>query len=154
MAFPGSNVYTLRRALEVITEQAATVKSSAASMRAKALTDNTTSVDILQFLSVVQAVKARMQQAVSAVDAQSLATYAQQQYANAGLSISAEYAAMLTTLNAAAAWITGNFPKDANGYLLERSFDANGVPTVRTFTASALAAFRTQLDAVIAAVSG
>lgn len=60
---------------------------------------------------------------------------------------------MAGAVNAAIAWIAGNLPKDAGGYLLIRQIGADGALTYRQFTPAQTAGLRTALEAVEATIA-
>lgn len=82
-----------------------------------------------------------------------IGAWAQEQEANAGLNVTAEYNALVTQLNNVRDWVIANAPKDGSGYLLVTQLDANARPVDRQFSSASLAGFRTQLDGLIAAIN-
>ena len=81
-----------------------------------------------------------------------LADYAKGQVNDATFDIVTEYVAMMTALDNTVTWIMTNFPKDASGFLLAKTFDANGVQVDRNFDAASLSTFVTVLDALLATI--
>ena len=73
-----------------------------------------------------------------------IAAYAQIQKADDQLDIAAEFTAMLNAIDSTTTWVTNNFPKDGNGYLLARTLGPTG-PVDRLFTPAQTATFRTVL---------
>lgn len=78
-----------------------------------------------------------------------LAQYAKDQLGDAALDIAAEVNATLAAMASAVTWITNNFPKDANGYILKDKI-LNGALDVRAFTPAQMAGLKTQLNAILA----
>lgn len=77
--------------------------------------------------------------------------YAQEQLAEGTLDVAAEFVAMLAAIDTVRTWIRTNFPKDATGYVLARTWGPDGLVD-RTFPASQLGGLKTQLDALIATI--
>jgi hypothetical protein len=78
--------------------------------------------------------------------------YAQAQKGDANLDVAAAFNGLLSAIDSVTGWITANFPKDVNGFLLAKTLGADG-PVDRVFTAAQTAGLRTALDSVIAAIS-
>lgn len=85
-------------------------------------------------------------------DTPGLAAYAKAQNDDPNYDVAAEFAAMVSALNALAAQIENDFPKDANGFLLAQTLGANG-PVDRTFTPAQTVNIRARLNAVVAAIA-
>lgn len=150
MAFPsdsGTLKFGLAEAWQGIRRCATQVKQHSQSVNDASLAGAITSRTILN-LVVFLADKRTEMATYAAVPG--LAAYAQEQVDDDQLSISTEYAAMLTALDATRDWIVTNFPKDTDGYLLSRMLTAQGQVSERTFTTASLATFRTQLQGLIA----
>lgn len=81
-----------------------------------------------------------------------IADYARAQKNSETLDVVTEFTAMLAAIDNVTAWISTNFPKDANGYLLAKTWGDAG-PVDRTFTPTATAGLRTVLDALLATIS-
>lgn len=80
-----------------------------------------------------------------------LAGYVQEQYNDAELNIANEYAALLSAVDSALAWMAANIPQ-SGGYVLLDQWGAIGTVTRRTFATAALATLRTNLQGVIDAL--
>ena len=80
-----------------------------------------------------------------------IGSYVQAQKGNASLDVVAEFNAVLAAITNVKDWITANFPKDANGFLLAQTFSGT-LRVDRTFTVGSTATLRTQLDALIAVI--
>lgn len=75
-----------------------------------------------------------------------IGAYAQDQEANGGLDIVAEFNAMIAAMNSAGSWMINNV--NTTGWV---TFGAGGV-TTKTFTPAQTAGLRAELDAVIATI--
>lgn len=82
-----------------------------------------------------------------------IADYAKAQENDAGYDVAAEFAALVTAVEAVMTEIQTSFPVDANGYLLEKQWAPDGTYTFRQFSAAQLATAKTLLDAVVAQVA-
>jgi hypothetical protein len=82
-------------------------------------------------------VQAQQIQADTALSA-AITAYVQQQTGNATLDVHAEFTASMTALQGVVGAILADYPKDANGYLLDRRFDQGGNQVWITLTAATL----------------
>lgn len=149
MAFPSTNVVLLRDALDVVRQAAYAIKEGAQRLRALSLGSSTGASSILEFALLLAEQRALLD---SHAATPGLGAYAQQQINDDEFDIVAAYSAMVAQIDATVTWIVSNFPKDANGYLLERQLASDGRTVERTFNSAALAGLRAQLDALIATI--
>lgn len=140
---------TLGQAWENAQNIGVQIKAGAQSIRAESVAGPVSASRILNYERELRSFRARLEEIAAmpglAAHVTALANTPQ------GYNVATEYTALRTQIDATTTWIRTNFPKDANGYLLERTLSAEG-PVERTFTTAQLAAFRTQLDALIAAI--
>jgi hypothetical protein len=152
MAFPSSTgtQVSLQQAWQSSVAWAARVKSTAQSVRNKSAAGPVTSSDI--WLLDTMLYDARTQFAIdSAVPG--IAAYGQEQSGSA--TISQDFSAMTTQVDNVRTWVLNNFPKDGNGYTLERTRTADARFADREFATNApgMATFRSALDALIATIN-
>jgi hypothetical protein len=81
-----------------------------------------------------------------------IVAYAQAQMMSPAADVTVLFNTMILAIQATIDWITTNFPKDGNGFLLAVSFvgDGTGRTTPRLFTAGDLGPFKTVVDALLA----
>lgn len=147
MAYPASRKL-LGNAVEQIARLMLFIKQGSQAMRATA-TGTTSAAAILTYLQELNTLRGQIA-ALAATPG--IVEYARTEYNDPGLDVIAEYTATLAQIDDTRAWIVTNFPKDAQGNLLDEKFDANGQRVPNTFSAAQLATFRTQLDALIATI--
>lgn len=83
-----------------------------------------------------------------------LVTYAKTQFETA-YDIAAEFTGMMTEINTTLAWLESNFPKDAGGRLLSKTFVGDGSGRVQSeilTNPTALTALAARLNALIATI--
>jgi hypothetical protein len=151
MAFPssqGSRPVTLAQALDQITATAGQIKQSSSSLNAKSLVTSISSAEIIGYVNNLASQRTRM---VTLATTPDIGTYAQAQYSNNN-DIVAAYTALISGIDAVIFWIVTNFPKDGNGFLLERTLLNDGTTQPRMFQTSDLAGLRTQLQALVALI--
>lgn len=152
MPFPssaGSKPETLAQALALITTTAGVVKQQAQQIKAASLAGPTSASNVITYAGDL----ADNRDLISRLAATpGLSAYAQAQYNDGTLDITAAFNAMMTAVDATRSWVNTNFPKDGAGNLLEKKFDAQVRVQLNTFTTAQLAGFRTQLDALIATI--
>jgi len=150
MAFPsaGGTRFLLENAWTNALAAAGVLKAHAQALKAKSLAGPVPSTDIMDMVALLRDTKATFVQ-VAAVSG--IAAYAQAKMDDPTFNIVTEFNAMTAQIDATRTWIVNNFPK-SSGYLLERSFDANGALVDRTFDTASLATFRAALDALIATI--
>lgn len=104
----------------------------------------------------VLGIAGRMNTAIAIFDRVSAITgvgaYAQDQFEDSGLDISAEFSAMRSAAIAVRDRIVSDLPTDASGFLSIRTLNADGTITERTFTPAQTANLRADLDALIATI--
>ena len=88
----------------------------------------------------------------SAASTPGIVQYAKDQKNDQGLDVVAEFNAVIAAIDAATAWIDGNFPKDGQGYLLQNTLGVDG-PLDRTFTPAATGPLQTHLTALSATIA-
>lgn len=82
-----------------------------------------------------------------------IANYARAQENDPAYDVIAEWTALLSAVASLLSFVTTNFPKDANGYLLEKTFAADGTYVFRTFTSAQLAGLVSAIAAVVALIA-
>lgn len=115
-------------------------------------TASDTALSADQITDLWQLLKVERTGLVSAAAMPGIGVYAQNQVNDATYDVVAEFNAMVTAIDAATAWIEGNFPKDGSGFLLAHSFGPSSI-AARSFASASLAGLKTQLDAIIARIS-
>lgn len=148
MPFP-STADPLSRALLAAQDTARTLKQRATDLKAASLAGPVSGNAIVEFYLALVAAKAVFN-ATAAVPG--IAQYARDQFDNQALDVIAEFTAMTNQTTACGTWISNNFPKGAQGYLLKDQLNASGV-SVRSFSTADLAGLRTELDALIATIN-
>lgn len=154
-AFPSSSgTYqeSLDSAWRRIREMASYVKSRTVSLNTAAAAGSISSSLILDYATFLADAKIALQ---SAASVQGIAAYAQEQIADPTFDIVASYTDMVNAINSVTAWVIANFPKDANGFLLAKTFTAvnDGRTQDRTFTPAQTATLRTVLDTLTATIN-
>lgn len=146
MAYPTG---VLSTTLQQVDNTMIQLKDFAARQRDRMAAGSVPSTTILDDLFVrLRQAKTQLQ---SAASVPGLAEYARAQKSSDTLDVVTEFQAVVAAIDAVTAWITANFPKDANGFLLARTLGESG-PVDRQFTSAATATLRTQLDALIATI--
>lgn len=148
MAFPASALI-LDNAYKSVKQYALDIRSNTLSMRNLAAA-GTNAQRIIFYSQSLANLRAQM---AALVSTPGLAAYAQTQENNPSLNVAAEYTAMNTQIGTTLAWISTNFPKDANGYLLAAQLNPDGTLQWRDFSAASLAGFVTVLDALLATIN-
>lgn len=132
-----------------ITNYAGVVKSQTQSLRNASAAGNIHAMQIIDWFVSIGGLRTQLSNLSSAPG---LAGYAKTECADVNYDVAAEFTAMLAAIDTSLAWVTTNFPKDGNGFILSHTFVA-GVYTARTFTTGETATLRTVLDALIATIS-
>lgn len=78
--------------------------------------------------------------------------YVKDQFNNQTYDVGTQFTNMQTAIQAVIDWISNNYPKDTNGYLLTEQFAASGF-TVRTFTSAQTAGLQTVLTNLANSIS-
>lgn len=146
MAYPTG---LLSIVLEDIDRRAAGIKLYVSQVKAEAAAGNIPSTRILDVFINLKQERVALAAATSTAG---LPAYAQAQKNQPGLDVVAEFNAMTAAIDGVTSWIVNNFPKDAGGILLERTWGASS-PVDRTFTPTQTAGFRTVLDTLIATIA-
>lgn len=130
---------------------AASIKSRATALRNAAQAGSIGSSAILDFATMLADAKLALQRSASTGG---IAAYAQEQVNDNTINVATEFSTMMASLDSITSWITINFPKDGNGFLLAVQFagDGTGRTTDRQFTAVQTAGLRTALDSLIATI--
>ena len=145
--FPGNGKTTLRTSWDGITERAARIKQTAASLVASASITRRAVLDYANSLADSLAVLD------SYVATPGLLAYARNELNDATIDLAAEFTTMRTQLVATQDWIVANFPKDASNNLSVYAFDANKRFADVNLTAGQLSAFKTQLNLLIGTIN-
>lgn len=82
-----------------------------------------------------------------------LADYARAQYADEGVDVAADFAAMANAIDTTVSWISAALPRDADGYPALHQINEDGSIVQRTFSSAQTAGLRTRLDAIIATIA-
>ena len=135
--------------LEDVDRRALSVKVQCQTIRTAAAAGNINSSDIVSIFNFLKTQRAGL---AAASSTPGLGAYAQAQKNSPSLDVVAEFTGMLAAIDGVTAWIITNYPKDANGFLLERTWGANS-PIDRVFTPAQTAGFRTALDSLIATIA-
>lgn len=109
-----------------------------------ALNGTVTSSQILGVYSNLSSMKAQF---TAAAGVSGLAQYAKDQKNSQSLDVVAEFTAMIAAIDTCRSWISTNFPKDGNGFLLSQTLGASG-PVDRTFTSAQTVTLKTALTAL------
>jgi len=153
MAFPsntGSVPYTLEAGLSVAMRMAGDIKAQAQALLSGAQSGGVFGNSIVAFAAFLASDLTQFNVIASL---SGIGSYAQSQIGSATENITTDFqnltAAITNTIN----WITGNFPKDANGNVLYQQFNADGTSKYTLFTPAQLTGFATQLNALIATIN-
>lgn len=152
MPFPStaSSTASLEEALKQITSYAGLVKQRTQGMLAASNAGPVDGAALINYLRDLVVAKIKLAERAATPG---LAAYAQTQYNDPALNIANEYNSMLSAINSTIVWISTNFPKDGNGYLLYEQIGGDGTVSYRSFTTAQLATFRAQLTALIATIA-
>lgn len=150
MAWPLS-VPTLASALATLNEAIEVARDTAAAASARSAADTSPRQ---YYVPVIRTFEQVITQMNALANTQGLAQYAQNQYANAGLNIAAEFTAVRNALVSLNDWIKAAFPKDPNtGRYVIKGTDAEGSEEALVFTAAELAGFRTRVATFLATIA-
>jgi len=86
-------------------------------------------------------------------DIPGIAQYAKDQENDQAYDVVTEFNSMITSVEDVMTSIYSSFPKDANGYLLEKQLLANGTYTYRVFTSAQLSTLRGLVTTAISQVT-
>jgi hypothetical protein len=139
----------LQDQLQTIRNTASALKSAASGFRTVSAAGNVSANAVIQLLR--QCVTAREIFAAGIGDA-ALQDYARQMTGQPTLDLDARLGAINAELDSVVAFIAGNFPASADGYLLKDKLAADGSIDTRYFTPAQLASLRAVLDALVNAV--
>jgi hypothetical protein len=114
-----------------------------------ALNGTVTSTQVLAMFSHLSNVKAQFS---AAAGVSGLAQYAKDQKNSQSLDVVAEFTAMIAAIDTCRSWISTNFPKDANGYLLAATLGEAALVD-RTFTSAQTVNLKTVLQSLAATIS-
>lgn len=146
MAFPtNSTRRSLASALDRAQSQADSIKRICQNNKDRMTAGTITSGGLLSLLDNLIGAKTILSEAAGL---DGMGEFAEAQI---GQTVTEDFTAMMSAIDAAGAWIVTNFPK-AGGYLQAESWGAGGARTERTFSSTDTANLRTLLDAVIAAI--
>jgi hypothetical protein len=148
MAYPTN---TLGLVLDDTDRRVVGLKQYCAALRGLAAAGNVTSSQILDLMVGLHQDRVAL---AAAAATPGIGPYAQAQKNAPGLDIAAEFNNLLAGIDGAISWITANFPKDANGFLLAQNFGGpGGTPLDRQFTPAQTAGLRTALDSLTALIN-
>ena len=145
MAYP---TWLLSFILDDIDRRVAGVKLLGTQVRTESLAGAIPSTRILNLFINLQQERIAL---VAAAATPGIVQFARDQKNNQTLDVVVEFTAMLVALDAVIAWISTNFPKDAGGFLLARSFSGTTIVD-RMFPSAQTAGLRAQLDTLIATI--
>jgi len=140
---------TIDKVWETVANQSTNLKSYIQQVQTAAAAGNVGSDLILRMLAAAVGYVA-LAKAIQANGAQTtaLVAYVQGQPGASGLSVGSLLLATVTAAQTLVTALTGEFPKDGSGHLLDRTFDANGnvvpitlAPTGFPNTAAAMTAY-------------
>jgi hypothetical protein len=114
------------------------------------LSSNTGADYILGILDNIRLARAELQTHASVPG---IGAYAAAQLNNAGYNVASEFTAMTAAMQQVVSWVSTNFPKDGNGFILAYTMDASGVRIPRQFTPAQTSGLVTQLNALIATIA-
>lgn len=134
---------------ETIRQRALEVKSFCTNLAATLLSDTTADIILGAYLSLR---RLRLEMAQLAT-IPGIVAYAQAQENDATYAVSTEWNNLFSAIDSVLSNITNTFPKDVNGYLLERTILGDGTFSYRTFTAAQLATLRTLISNVAALIA-
>lgn len=140
---------SLDKAWTSATETAAMIKQRAQAVRDLSAAGNIGASMITDMLVLFADCKLALNKAAAVPG---IASYAQTQVNDGTFNVSSAFATMVAQLDAVRDWAISNYPKDGNGYLLDRTLGADGRWIDRQFSTATLASFRAQLDALIATI--
>lgn len=143
MAFPASNV-SLANAWIEMQRLALTIQRQANA----AIVDLQQPVTAAYVLAIYQGLVNAQLSFTDLASAPGLAQYVKDQLGDQAVDIVVEYQAMMAAIENAKTFIINNFPKDGNGFLLEKQFSSQGFAS-RTFNAVQMADLRTALQGVV-----
>lgn len=146
MAWPTG---TLSITLEDVDRRASAVKQYATQSRDRMAAGNVPSTLIFDLFIRLKNDRAAL---ASAATVPGIANYAQAQKGDTQFDVAAEFNNLLATIDGVTAWISANFPKDSNGYLLAQTWGAEG-PVDRQFSSATTAGLRSVLDTLIATIN-
>lgn len=146
MAYPTG---MLSITLEDVDRRALAVKTACQSARTASAAGNINGSDVIAMYNFLKAQRAGL---AAASTVPGLGAYAQAQKNSPGLDVVVAFNDMLAAIDGVTTWITTNYPKDVNGFLLERTWGANG-PVDRQFTSVQTVGYRTALDSLIATIA-
>lgn len=154
MAFPSSGGTVnenLSRGWDIIRDIAGNIKTRSVGLNNILVASTATSDTIIFYCGHMADLRARM---VAIASMPGMVAYAQSQINNPTYDVTAEFITMRNALDAVISWIITNFPKDASGFLLAKTFnvDNSGRTTQRVFIASQTVGLRTALNALITAI--
>lgn len=148
MTFPAST-QTLDDGLRTALRRAAALKSycqAANNAMAAGPVSGNAIIDLLQSL------KTALDDWAAAKAIPGMQAYAQAEFDDVGLDITAEFTAMETQAQAARDWIVANFPTSAGGFIEKDTLNADGSITVQAFTSGQTAGLQTALAGLIATI--
>ncbi|MES2342303.1 MAG: hypothetical protein V4597_11540 [Pseudomonadota bacterium] len=148
MAFPATQS-PLDRALLDVQTAARALKQQATDARAAMLAGPVSANLVTQIFEQCRLAKVAF---TTAAAVPNLGTYAQTQFANAGLDIVAEFNTMSAAVDGVTSWVTANFPA-SGGYVLKDTISAVSGLQARAFTTSDTAGLQTALATLIAAIN-
>ena len=146
MAYPTG---MLSIVLEDIDRRIAALKFYAQQVRAECIAGNVPSSRILDVFINLQQERTAL---VTAAATPGLAQFAKDQKNNQTLDVVAEFNGVIAMLDGINSWLTTNFPKDASGFLLAKSFSGNTIID-RLFAPAQTSGFQVQLANLIATIT-
>jgi hypothetical protein len=150
MAFPSANLNDLTLAWAVIRNAAADIKRKTDQLSTAAAVTTISGQQIITYLQELVGLRATM---VAYISTPGLLAYVREQVNSGTVDVVAEWNTMNGTITGVVDWVRNNFPKDANGYLLDRQLDAAGVVQLRTFTPATLTGLVAQLNTLSATIA-
>jgi hypothetical protein len=145
MAWPNVKLDATYRAIE---DSMAGIKRKAQDIRTEA-TGNIPAPRLITLFVALNGWKATIQ---AGAGVPGIVEYIRIQKNNPSLDVVGEATAVIAALDGVTGWLSANYPRDVNGYLLDRQF--SGTTTVdRTIPPASTAGLRTLLDTLIATIN-
>jgi hypothetical protein len=143
MPFPPED--TMANLFTMVINDRAFIRSRAEELSAFMAANTVSGALLIQFASDMAAFVAIINKAKNHPGMQQ---YVKDQLGDQARDFSSEMQSFITKIQDLISTVRTAYPKDANGWLLERQMDADGSVSVRQFTPGQTAAFRPKLDAI------
>jgi hypothetical protein len=145
MAWPNVKLDATYRAIE---DAMAGIKRLAQDVRTEA-TGNLPAPRIITLYTSLNEWKATINAAAAVAG---IVTYIRDQKNDQALNVAGEAGTVVTAIDGVLGWVSANFPRDADGYMLYQKFSGN-TTVDRTFAPATTATLRTLLDTLIGTIN-